>query len=78
MLASFLYWPPLFLVLGCVPVDFPFCGLGYNHRTGSGPWSIFMLAMTVTFTIMSVSGVPRTIGILVPILFFLGLDHQPR
>jgi FlaA1/EpsC-like NDP-sugar epimerase len=34
---------------------------------------IFLVAMTLTFTVVGIAGVPRTIGIIVPILFFLGL-----
>jgi FlaA1/EpsC-like NDP-sugar epimerase len=72
MLASFLFWPPLFLMFGVYRSIFRFAGSGTIIELARAV-SIFMLAMTVTFTVMAVPGVPRTIGILVPILFFLGL-----
>ncbi len=72
LLASFLFWPPLFLMFGVYRSIFRFAGSGTITELARA-MLIFMLAMTVTFTIMAVPGVPRTIGILVPILFFLGL-----
>lgn len=72
MLASFFFWPPLFLMFGVYRSIFRFAGSGTITELARAIL-VFMLAMTVTFTIMAVPGVPRTIGILVPILFFLGL-----
>jgi FlaA1/EpsC-like NDP-sugar epimerase len=72
MLASFLFWPPLFLMFGVYRSIFRFAGSGTIIELARAI-SIFMLAMAVTFTVMAAPGVPRTIGILVPILFFLGL-----
>jgi FlaA1/EpsC-like NDP-sugar epimerase len=72
LLASFLFWPPLFLMFGVYRSIFRFAGSGTITELARAIL-IFMLAMAVTFTIMAVPGVPRTIGILVPILFFLGL-----
>jgi FlaA1/EpsC-like NDP-sugar epimerase len=72
LLASFLFWPPLFLMFGVYRSIFRFAGSGTITELARATL-IFMLAMTVTFTVMAVPGVPRTIGILVPILFFLGL-----
>ena len=72
LLASFLFWPPLFLMFGVYRSIFRFAGSGTITELARAIL-IFMLAMTVTFTILAVPGVPRTIGILVPILFFLGL-----
>ena len=72
MLASFLFWPPLFLMFGVYRSIFRFAGSGTITELARAVL-IFMLAMTVTFTVMAIPGVPRTIGILVPILFFLGL-----
>ena len=72
MLASFLFWPPLFLMFGVYRSIFRFAGSGTIIELARAIL-IFMLAMTVTFTVMAIPGVPRTIGILVPILFFLGL-----
>jgi FlaA1/EpsC-like NDP-sugar epimerase len=71
-LAAFLFWPPLFLMFGVYRSIFRFAGSGTITELARAI-TIFMLAMTMTFTIMAVPGVPRTIGILVPILFFLGL-----
>jgi FlaA1/EpsC-like NDP-sugar epimerase len=72
MLASFSFWPPLFLIFGVYRSIFRFAGSGTITELARATL-IFMLAMTVTFMIISVPGVPRTIGILVPILFFVGL-----
>lgn len=72
MLASFLFWPPLFLVFGVYRSIFRFAGSGTITELARAI-AIFMMAMTATFTIVAVPGVPRTLGILVPILFFLGL-----
>jgi FlaA1/EpsC-like NDP-sugar epimerase len=72
MLASFLFWPPLFLMFGVYRSIFRFAGSG-TIRELARAILIFMLAMTVTFTVLAIPGVPRTIGILVPILFFFGL-----
>ncbi len=72
MLASFLFWPPLFLMLGIYRSIFRFAGSGTMTELARAIF-IFMIAMTVIFTVIAVPGVPRTIGILVPILFFMGL-----
>lgn len=72
MLASFLFWPPLFLLFGVYRSIFRFAGSGTITELARAI-SIFGLAMTVTFTAVAVPGVPRTLGVLVPILFFLGL-----
>jgi len=72
MLASFLFWPPLFLLFGVYRSIFRFAGSGTITELARAI-AIYMLAMTVTFTVVSVQGVPRTLGILIPILFFLGL-----
>lgn len=72
MLASFLFWPPLFLTFGVYRSIFRFAGSGTIIELARAIL-IFMLAMTITFTVMAIPGVPRTIGLLVPILFFLGL-----
>ncbi len=72
MMASFLFWPPLFLMFGVYRSIFRFAGSGTITELARAIL-IFALAMTITFTVVAVSGVPRTIGLLVPILFFLGL-----
>lgn len=72
MLASFLFWPPLFLLFGVYRSIFRFAGSGTITELARAI-AIYMLAMTVTFTVVSIQGVPRTLGILIPILFFLGL-----
>ena len=72
MLASFAFWPPLFLMFGVYRSIFRFAGSGTITELARA-LLIFLLAMTITFTVIAVPGVPRTIGILVPILFFLGL-----
>lgn len=72
ILASFTFWPPLFLLFGVYRSIFRFAGSGTISELARAT-AIFLLAMTFTFTIVAIPGVPRTIGILVPILFFLGL-----
>lgn len=72
MLAAFIFWPPLFLMFGVYRSIFRFAGSGTVTELAKA-MAIFLAAMTVTFSLMAVPGVPRTIGILVPILFFLGL-----
>ncbi len=70
--ASFLLWPPVFLALGVYRSIFRFAGSGTITELAKAI-TIFLAAMTLTFTVVGMAGVPRTIGILVPILFFLGL-----
>ena len=72
MLASFIFWPPLFLLFGVYRSIFRFAGSGTITELARAI-AIFLVAMTFTFTVVAIPGVPRTIGILVPILFFLGL-----
>ncbi|MGB5077508.1 MAG: nucleoside-diphosphate sugar epimerase/dehydratase, partial [Sphingorhabdus sp.] len=72
MLASFLFWPPLFLLFGIYRSIFRFAGTGTMTELARA-MLLFLVAMSVTFAFVGVAGVPRTIGILVPILFFLGL-----
>jgi FlaA1/EpsC-like NDP-sugar epimerase len=72
MLASFLFWPPLFLLFGVYRSIFRFAGSGTITELARAV-AIFAFAMTATFTVNAVPGVPRTLGMLVPILFFLGL-----
>ena len=70
--ASFLLWPPVFLAFGVYRSIFRFAGSGTITELAKAV-TIFLAAMTLTFTVVGMAGVPRTIGILVPILFFLGL-----
>ncbi len=72
MLASFIFWPPLFLLFGVYRSIFRFAGSGTITELARAI-AIFLVAMTFTFTVIAIPGVPRTVGILVPILFFLGL-----
>ncbi len=72
MVAAFLFWPPLFLAFGIYRSIFRYAGSGTITELARA-MSIFMVAMTFTFAVVSTPGVPRTVGMLVPILFFLGL-----
>ena len=72
MLASFLFWPPIFFMFGVYRSIFRFAGSGTITELARAV-ALFALAMTVTFTVITVPGVPRTLGLLVPILFFLAL-----
>ena len=72
LLASFLIWPPIFLALGVYRSIFRFAGSGTVTELARA-MALFLLAMTLIFTVVGLPGVPRTIGILVPILFLLAL-----
>ena len=72
MLASFLIWPPIFFMFGVYRSIFRFAGSGTITELAKAV-ALFAMAMTVTFTVITVPGVPRTLGLLVPILFFLAL-----
>ena len=69
---SFLIWPLIFLAFGVYRSIFRFAGSGTIAELARAN-AIFLFLMAVVFTFIGVSGVPRTIGILVPILFFLAL-----
>jgi FlaA1/EpsC-like NDP-sugar epimerase len=72
LLASFLIWPPIFLMFGVYRSIFRFAGSGTISELARAV-GFFLLAMTLIFTVIGMPGVPRTIGILVPILFLLAL-----
>ena len=72
LMVSFVIWPPIFVVLGVYRSIFRFAGSGTITELARAIAG-FLALMTVTFTVIGLPGVPRTIGILVPILFFLGL-----
>ncbi|MES2783413.1 MAG: nucleoside-diphosphate sugar epimerase/dehydratase [Pseudomonadota bacterium] len=72
LLVSFLIWPLIFLSLGVYRSIFRFAGSGTITELARAI-GIYLVLMTVIFTVIGQPGVPRTIGILVPILFFLAL-----
>ena len=72
LLVSFLTWPPIFLALGVYRSIFRFAGSGTITELARAV-AIFLFLMTGVFTVVGLPGVPRTIGILVPILFLLAL-----
>jgi FlaA1/EpsC-like NDP-sugar epimerase len=72
LLTSFLMWPPIFLALGVYRSIFRFSGSGTIADLARAI-SIFLFLMTLILTVIGLPGVPRTLGILVPILFFLAL-----
>jgi FlaA1/EpsC-like NDP-sugar epimerase len=72
LLAAFLIWPPIFLVTGVYRSIFRFAGSGTIADLARAI-SIFLFLMTLILTVIGLPGVPRTLGILVPILFFLTL-----
>ena len=72
LIASFLIWPPIFLALGVYRSIFRFAGSGTIMDLARAI-SIFLFGMTLIVTVIGLPGVPRTLGILVPILFFLAL-----
>ena len=72
LLVSFLTWPFIFLALGVYRSIFRFAGSGTITELARAV-AIFLFLMVGVFTIVGLPGVPRTIGILVPILFLLAL-----
>lgn len=72
LIASFLFWPPIFLASGVYRSIFRFAGSGTITDLARAI-SIFLFLMTLVVTVIGLPGVPRTLGILVPILFFLAL-----
>lgn len=71
-IASFLIWVPLFLTSGIYKSIFRFAGSGTMIELARAGL-IFTIALTTIFTAISVPGTPRTIGVLVPMIFFLFL-----
>lgn len=72
LITSFLIWPPIFFAMGVYRSIFRFAGSGTITELARA-LAFFLLAMTLIFTVIGLPGVPRTIGILVPILFLLAL-----
>lgn len=72
LLTSFLIWPTIFLVSGVYRSIFRFAGSGTILDLARAI-SVFLFLMTLILTVIGLPGVPRTLGILVPILFFLAL-----
>ena len=72
LIVSFVIWPPIFLTLGVYRSIFRFAGSGTIAEL-TRAMAIYLFFMTVVFTFIGLPGVPRTIGILVPILFLLAL-----
>ena len=72
LIVSFVIWPPIFLALGVYRSIFRFAGSGTITELARAI-AIYLFFMTVVFTFIGLPGVPRTIGILVPILFLLAL-----
>jgi FlaA1/EpsC-like NDP-sugar epimerase len=72
LITSFLIWPPIFLASGVYRSIFRFAGSGTIADLARAI-SIFLFLMTLILTAIGLPGVPRTLGILVPILFFLAL-----
>ena len=72
LIASFLIWPPIFLALGVYRSIFRFAGSGTIADLARAI-AIFLSLMTLILTVIGLPGVPRTLGILVPTLFFLAL-----
>jgi FlaA1/EpsC-like NDP-sugar epimerase len=72
LIVSFLIWPPIFLLSGVYSSIFRFAGSGTITDLARAI-SIFLFLMTLVVTVIGLPGVPRTLGILAPILFFLAL-----
>jgi FlaA1/EpsC-like NDP-sugar epimerase len=69
---AYLVWPPVFIILGIYRSIFRFAGSGtmVELLRAVGLVAVFTIGI---FTIFGVTGVPRTIGVLFPILFFMVL-----
>jgi FlaA1/EpsC-like NDP-sugar epimerase len=72
LVVSFLLWPPIFLASGVYRSIFRFAGSGSISDLARAI-SILLFLMTLILTVIGLPGVPRTLGVLVPILFFLAL-----
>jgi FlaA1/EpsC-like NDP-sugar epimerase len=70
VIAAFLLWPPIFILLGIYKSIVRFAGSGTMIELMRAV-SCFAAAMIAIFTFYGVAGVPRTIGFLIPILFFM-------
>ncbi len=69
-LTVFILWPPIFLMLGIYRSIFRFAGSGtmVELTRAAGCVALFTIGI---FTFYGIGGVPRTIGFLFPIMFFL-------
>jgi FlaA1/EpsC-like NDP-sugar epimerase len=70
MLVVFLIWPPIFIFMGVYRSIFRFAGSGTMIDLAKATCFAGGIIATI-FTVFTVSGVPRTIGVLYPILFFM-------
>jgi FlaA1/EpsC-like NDP-sugar epimerase len=70
MLATFLIWPPIFIFMGIYRSIFRFAGSGTMIEIAKSV-GLVGLGVSAIFTLFGVAGVPRAIGMLYPILFFL-------
>jgi FlaA1/EpsC-like NDP-sugar epimerase len=70
MLGAFLLWPPIFIWLGIYRSIFRFAGSGtmIELMRAVGLIAVFTIGI---FTIYGVPGVPRTIGAIFPLVFFM-------
>ncbi len=70
ILTAFVIWPPIFIYTGIYRSIFRFSGAGAMAELTKAVGLAGMIVFAV-FTIFGFVGVPRTIGILFPILFFM-------
>jgi FlaA1/EpsC-like NDP-sugar epimerase len=73
IIGAFILWPPIFIFLGIYKSIVRFAGSGTMVELIRAV-SVFAFGMTVTFSLIGIAGVPRTIGFLVPLLFFMLLS----
>ena len=70
ILVAFLIWPPIFVYLGIYRSIFRFSGAGAMIEMAKATALVAALMFAI-FTLYGIMGVPRTIGILFPMLFFM-------
>jgi FlaA1/EpsC-like NDP-sugar epimerase len=70
LLGAFLLWPAIFIWLGIYRSIFRFAGSGtmIELMRAVGLMAVFTIGI---FTIYGIQGVPRTIGIILPLVFFM-------
>ncbi len=70
MTVSFLIWPPIFIFMGIYRSIFRFAGSGTMIEIAKAVF-FYGIGIASIFTFIGVAGVPRTIGVLIPILYFI-------
>jgi len=72
MVGAFLIWLPIFYFMGVYQTIFRYAGSGTMIMLAKAS-TLLLFVFAAFFLGVSVTGVPRTMGILFPVIFFLGL-----